>query len=265
MAYDKELSLALELAKKAGDIALKYWQSQNLNINRKADNTEVTQSDKECERMLREEIAKIFPDDGFLGEEEGESSPKKGQRRWIIDPIDGTFPYIKGLEIFATLLALEVDNEIVLGVIHAPASKETYWAQKGQGAFKNGQKIQVSKCSNLANAFMVVGAIDRLQRLGYWEIFTQLVSRTYRQKAPGDYMSFGWVFEGKADFTIETDVKAWDLAPMKIIAQEAGAIYDDLNDSDSIYSGSCLITTPALHKEIQKLFSQYSAVAKIKT
>src|ERR1700733_14138447 len=203
MSYAKELSLALDLCKRAGEIALKYWQSQNLNINRKADNSEVTQADKECERMLREEIAKIYPDDGFLGEEEGESPIKQGQRRWIIDPIDGTFNYARGLPIFSTLLALEVNGEIVLGIVHAPAMKETLWAEKGKGAFKNGQKIYVSNCSELSQAFFVAGGLNRILDLGYWSAFTELVKRTYRQKAPGDYVTFALIFEGKADIAME--------------------------------------------------------------
>ena len=138
MSYSQELALALELCQRAGVIALNYWQSENLNVNRKADNSEVTQADKECERMLRESIAKMYPEDGFLGEEEGECPAKSGQRRWIIDPIDGTYNYARGLPVFSTLLALEDNGEIVLGVVHAPAAKETYWAEKGKGAFKNG-------------------------------------------------------------------------------------------------------------------------------
>jgi histidinol-phosphatase len=261
MSYTKELSLALSICEKAGQIALKYWQSQDLNVDRKADNTEVTQADKECERMLRQEIAKVYPEDGFLGEEEGESPKRDGQRRWIIDPIDGTFNYAKGLPIFATLLALEVNDEIVLGVIHAPAMKETLWAEKGKGAFKNGQKIEVSKCNQLSEAFFTIGAISRIMDFGYWTPFTELVKKTYRQKAPGDYVSFAWVFEGKADLVMEVGLSPWDVAPMKILCQESGGIYNDLNGGDSIYTGKCLITNKYLQKDVLAICSTALPIA----
>jgi histidinol-phosphatase len=256
MPYSKELSLAIDLCQKAGEIALSYWQNQNLKIDRKADNSEVTQADKECERMLRENISKAYPDDGFLGEEEGESPAKVGQRRWIIDPIDGTYNYSKGLPIFATLLALEDNGEIVLGVVHAPAMQETLWAEKGKGAFKNGKRIHASECSQLSKAFFTVGALNRILDIGYWEIFTELVKQTYKQKAPGDYLSFALVFEGKADLVMEVGLKPWDLAPMKILTQESGAIYDDLNGGDSIYTGNCLITNSHLHKAALSVFTR---------
>jgi len=254
MPYSKEMSLALDLCQKAGAIALKYWQSQDLKIDLKADNSEVTQADKECERMLRESISKAYPNDGFLGEEEGESPAKAGQRRWIIDPIDGTFNYSKGLPIFATLLALEDGGEIVLGVVNAPAMEEILWAEKGKGAFRNGKRIHASACGELSKAFFTVGAVNRILELGYWDIFTEIVRKTYKQKAPGDYLSFALVFEGKADLVLEVGLKPWDVAPMKILAQESGAIYDDLNDGASIYTGSCLITNSVLHKELSQSF-----------
>ncbi len=260
MSYAKELSLALDICEKAGAIALKYWQSEDLNIDRKADNSEVTRADKECERMLREEITKIYPNDGFLGEEEGESVGKAGERRWIIDPIDGTFNYAKGLPVFSTLLALEVSGEIVLGVVHAPAARETLWATKGQGAFKNGKKIHVSNCRELSEAFFVAGGLSRFQDLGYWPAFTELVGKTYRQKAPGDYISFAWVFEGKADIAVEMGVKPWDLAPMKILTEESGGVYCDLNGGNSIYTGKCMITNKYLQRDVLAICSANSSV-----
>lgn len=254
MSYSNELSLALDICQKAGDLALNYWQSQDLKIDRKADNSEVTQADKECERMIREKILKAYPNDGILGEEEGESAAKSGQRRWIIDPIDGTFNFAAGLPVFATLLALEDNGEIVMGVVNAPAMKEIFWAQKGGGAFKNGQRIHVSQCTELSKAFLVAGTLNRIIDMGYWQAFTDLVAKTYRQRAPGDYLSFGLVFEGKADLVLEVGVKAWDLAPMKILAQESGGFYSDLSGGDSIYTGNCLITNGFLNNELLTIF-----------
>ena len=254
MTESNDLALAIALCQKAGTIALKYWPSgdRQLKIDHKADGSEVTQADRECERMLREQISKVYPDDGFLGEEEGESPARVGQRRWIIDPIDGTFNYSKGLPIFSTLLALEDKGEIVMGVVHAPAMQETLWAEKGSGAFKNGKRIYASDCNQLSKAFFTHGGLNRVFDKGYWPAFTNLVNSTYRQKGPGDYLSFALVFEGIADIVMEVGVKAWDLAPMKILAQECGARYSDLTGGDSIYTGSCLITNPSLYEETLK-------------
>jgi histidinol-phosphatase len=248
MNQSNELTLALALCQKAGEIAMKYWPSgdRQLKIDRKDDGSEVTQADRESERMLREEIAKVYPNDGFLGEEEGESPAQSGQRRWIIDPIDGTFNYSKGLPIFATLLALENNGEIVLGVVHAPAMKETLWAEKGGGAFKNGKRIHASTCNQLSKAFLTHGGLNRTFQKGYWPGFTNLVNQTYRQKGPGDYLSFALVFEGKADIVIEIGVNPWDVAPMKILAEESGCKYSDLSGGNSIYTGNCLITNAHL-------------------
>jgi histidinol-phosphatase len=266
MNKSNELELALGLCQKAGEIALKYWPSgdRQLKIDRKSDGSEVTQADREAERMLREQIAKIYPDDGFLGEEEGESPAQAGgQRRWIIDPIDGTFGYSKGLPIFATLLALENYGEIVMGVVHAPAMDETLWAEKGGGAFKNGKKIYTSDCNQLSKAFFTHGGLNRTLQKGYWPGFTNLVNNTYRQKGPGDYLSFAMVFEGKADIAIEIGVKAWDLAPMKILAQESGGKYSDLTGGESIYTGNCLITNGHLFEQALHCFELEPASAPV--
>ncbi len=240
---------------------MKYWPSgdRQLKIDRKSDGSEVTQADRECERMLREEISKSYPDDGFLGEEEGESKSKSGLRRWIIDPIDGTFNFSKGLPIFATLLALENDGEIVMGVVNAPAAQEMLWAEKGSGAFKNGKQIRASTCNQLSKAFFTHGGLNRVFQKGYWPGFTNLVNKTYRQKGPGDYLSFALVFEGKADIVMEVGVKPWDLAPMKILAEESGCKYSDFADGDSIYTGSCLITNPYLYEQALDCFEPKTA------
>ena len=112
------------------------------------------------------------------------------------------------------------------------------------------QKIQVSNCAELSKAFFVAGGLSRFLDLGYWSAFTELVKKTYRQKAPGDYISFGWVFEGKADIAIEIGVKPWDLAPMKILVEESGGVYNDLNGGNSIYTDKCLVTNKHLLKDV---------------
>jgi histidinol-phosphatase len=189
-----------------------------------------------------------------LGEEEGGTAVSAG-RCWIIDPIDGTYNYARGVPIFATLLALEINREIVLGVVNAPAMQETYWAEKGGGAFKNGLPIHVSNISDLAQSQLNFGDPARILKAGLWEGFSQIIQKTRRQRGFGDYLSFGTVFEGKAEATIEINVQLWDLAPMKIIAEESGGKYTDLEGKPTFSKGSCLVSNGLVHDEMLRLLT----------
>lgn len=251
----KELSFALSVARQAGDIALEHFKG-GIEAVMKSDNTPVTAADRQCERLIREAISREFPDDDILGEEEGETRGAvagQGARKWIIDPIDGTYNYARQVPVFSTLLALEQDNEIVLGVVHAPAMGETFWAQKGCGAFKNGQPIAVSTIGDIEKSQFDFGAPSRILEEGFWGGLQRIVAVTYRQRAFGDYLNFAQVFEGKAEAALEIGVKPWDLAPMKIIAEEAGGRYADLAGGASIYTGSCLVSNSILHKQFLDL------------
>lgn len=245
-----EMLFALEVCKAAGEIAMDHLR-RGLETSTKQDGTPVTQADKECERLIRAKIAEHYPADGILGEEEEEKQLGANKRRWIVDPIDGTYNYAKHIPIFATLLALEHNGKIVLGVVHAPAMIETYWAESGQGAFKNGNRINVSKCDDLSKSMLNFGGPNRILECGYWKGFTQLVKQTERQKGFGDYLGFGLVFEGKSEAMIEIGVKPWDIAPMKILVEESGGRYSDLAGGDSVYLGNCLVSNGPLHDEME--------------
>ncbi len=249
----KELQFAIAVAKKAGDVALQYFQA-GVKADMKADNTPVTVADRECEAIVRKAIAESFGQDAILGEEEG-ASGAQASRKWIIDPIDGTYNYARGVPIWALLLALEVNGEVEVGVVHAPAMNETFWAEKGGGAFRNGERIHVSKISAVAESFFVFGGPNRLAQSDLWEPLRKTIAATYRQRALGDYLNFAYVFTGKAEAALEVDVKPWDLAPMKIIAEEAGGRYSDLSGGQSIYEGSCLVSNSLVHDELLKLLS----------
>jgi histidinol-phosphatase len=253
----KELSFALNVCALAGQISMDHFQ-RGVTASAKADGTEVTVADKETERIIRSGIANTFPDDAILGEEEGETEGKKAGRKWIIDPIDGTYNYARGIPIFATLLALEVNGEVVLGVVNAPARGDMYWAERGKGAFRNGVPVKVSDCSDVSRSQFNFGALSRIRRDGYWNGFTRVVEQTYRQRGYGDYLSFAYVFEGKAEASLEMGVQPWDLAPMKIIVEEAGGRYSDLSGGNSIYTGNCLISNGRVHDPILSLLQSQS-------
>ncbi|HEY9714167.1 MAG TPA: inositol monophosphatase family protein [Chroococcales cyanobacterium] len=260
-AFSRELVFALDIVEQAGKIAMRYFQ-RGVKPDTKDDGTPVTIADRECERSIRQALAMRFPDDAILGEEEGESpgsqAGEKGdrqsgsQRKWILDPIDGTYGYARGVPIFATLLALEVDGEVVLGVVSNPAAGDTYWAEKGSGAFKNGERIYVSQIGKVEESQLNFGGLNRILKLGYWKGFTKLVEDTCRQRGMGDYLGFAQVFEGVADAHIEVGVKPWDLAPMKIIVEEAGGAYSDLSGGKSVYTGDCLISNGLVHEQFLK-------------
>lgn len=248
-----EIDFAVAIAQKAGSTALEYYH-QKTTGSMKSDNTPVTIADQKCERIIREALASSFPEDAILGEEEGESARHaSAKRKWIIDPIDGTYNFTRQVPVWSLLLALEEDGEIVLGVLNAPAMNELFWAARGQGCWKNGQQVHVSKIDKLEEVQFEFGAPDRIASDGYWNGLRRVCEHTYRQRGFGDYLNFAHVFEGKAEAAIEVGVKVWDIAPMKILVEEAGGRYTDLDGGTSIYKGSCMVSNGLVHDELLRL------------
>lgn len=249
----QELAFAIEACEEAGLVAMKYFKS-GVEMTMKPDNTPVTLADKECERLMRDAINRRFSSDAILGEEEGSSeNTGMSERKWIIDPIDGTYNFARGIPIFSILLALEDKGEITIGVIHNPSTGEIYYAEKGFGAYRNGKPIGVSRVESLEDSLFLFGGPNRILEKGYWEGFTRIIQKSYRQRALGDYLNFAYVFEGKAEATIETGLFAWDLAPMKILAEEAGGRFTDFEDSGSVYTGNCLVSNGRVHDAYLRL------------
>lgn len=251
----QELQFAVAVAEKAGAVALKYFQ-EGIEATYKSDDTPVTKADRECERLIREAIAETFPDDDILGEEEGESvahQGHKGRRKWIIDPIDGTYNYARAVPIFSTLLAFEQDGEVQIGVVVAPGMQEVYYAERGNGAFRNGKPIHVSAISDLSRSQFGFGAPSRILRDGLWDGLGRIVQATYRQRAFGDYLGFAHVFDGRAEAHLELGLKVWDVAPMQVIVEESGGRYCDLEGGRDVYRGSCLISNGLVHDQLMRL------------
>jgi histidinol-phosphatase len=261
--YGDELSFALAISAEVDAISLNYF-STGVDVVTKDDGSPVTKADKEVEAVIRKAIAKRFPEDSILGEEEGVTSGSLSaasakdqglpQRKWIIDPIDGTYNFARGIPIWSTLIALEVQSQVVLGVISAPAMREKFHGVLGGGAFKNDLPIHVSEIDSLGHALFNFGGPNRIEAAGLWANMQEVVKQTERQRGFGDYLGFSLVFEGKAEAMLEVDVKPWDLAPMKIIVEEAGGCFVDLSGGDSIYKGSCLVTNRHLMKEFKRIF-----------
>jgi len=246
---DRLVEAALTAARAAGAIALRYFRG-DVRVMRKADLTPVTQADHEAEAAIVERLRSEFPDIGFLGEEFGAQGAQS--RRWIIDPIDGTKNFVRRIPYWATLLALEEEGEVTLGVVHSPATGEIFWARRGQGAWADGVPLRVSAVDRLADAMLVHSSLNLLRELDdtkCWNGFVRLVDRTDRQRGFGDYFGYCMVAEGKAEIYAEADLKPWDVAPMKILLEEAGGRLTDFAGKPSIYTGAVRATNGLLHDE----------------
>jgi histidinol-phosphatase len=246
----RALEAAVEAARAAGAIALKYFRG-GFEVALKADDTPVTQADREAEQAIVEILRRAFPDYGVLGEEFGGSGSK--DVRWIIDPIDGTKNFVRGIALWATLIALEERGEVTVGVIHNPISGDLYTALRGDGAFLNGERIRVSDVGRLDRAALLHAGLRTLRQAGRWAQFVRLVDATERQRGFGDYVGYGLVAEGKAEIYVEVDLKPWDLAPCKLLVEEAGGRFTDLDGRPTIYTGSAVATNGHLHDAVLAL------------
>ena len=249
-ALDRALAAAVDAARAAGKIALAYYHGA-FDVTMKADLTPVTQADREAEQAIIAVLGRAFPDVGVLGEEFGAQG--SAERRWIIDPIDGTKNFVRRIPIWATLIALEDAGEIVAGVIHNPVTGDFYTARRGGGAHHNGEPIHVSDLGDLRPAYLVHAGLNLLRKTGYWDGFLRLVDATDRQRGFGDYLGYPLVAAGKAEIYLEADLKPWDLAPCKILVEEAGGRFTDFAGHPTIYTGTALATNGRLHDTVLTL------------
>ncbi|HEV8471708.1 MAG TPA: inositol monophosphatase family protein [Methylomirabilota bacterium] len=243
-ALDRALAAAVDAARAAGAVALKYFHGR-FDVTLKADHTPVTQADREAEQTIVEMLGRAFPDWGFLGEEFGAKGP--AEVRWIIDPIDGTKNFVRRIPVWATLLALEARGEIVAGVIYNPATDELCAARRGGGAFVNGERVRVSDVATLGGATLLHAGLKLYREAGLWDGLVRLVDATDRQRGFGDYLGYTLVASGRAEIYTEVDLKPWDLAPCKIVVEEAGGRFTDLAGQATIYSGTSLATNGRVH------------------
>lgn len=247
MPYSHELQIARDCAQKAGDIQLKK-QSHITTIEQKPDASPVTEVDIQCEKLIRDALLSAFPDDGFIGEETGEIAGTSG-RTWIVDPLDGTRPYIRGIHTFSILISLSVENEFVVGLVHFPAIKETYWASSGQGAFCNNQQIRVSP-TNKVSAVMgsCLGIVDKADSEDGKKLFSLIRQWDYTYGFMDAY-SYMSVASGKLDVCISLIDKPWDRAAAACIVTEAGGRYSDIAGNKTVQSSSFVISNGFLHDE----------------
>lgn len=252
--YSTDLAFALELAALADSISLPRFQAVDLRIDTKPDRTFVTDADLAVERALRERIEAERPLDGFYGEESGQA--ERGERRWILDPIDGTSNFLRGVPNWATLIALEVDGEPTVGVVSAPAFGMLWFAELGSGAWRRDmredhdpsiRRMHVSGVSDLEHASLSFQSIAQWRDEGYLDSLLSLAERVWRDRAYGDMWSYMLLAEGLVDIVAEFDVKPYDLAALAPIVREAGGTFTDINGNSTVWGGSSLATNGHLH------------------
>jgi histidinol-phosphatase len=247
--YEHERSFAIGLADRAADVAMGLFRGDGLEVRHKADLTLVTQADTSIERMLREQIEAAFPDDRILGEEEGGSHDASG-RVWILDPIDGTANFAKGIQVWGTLIALRVDGDGVLGVASAPALGERYVALAGEGATLNDAPIRVSGVADVAQAHLLLQEFRDLLRGSDREPVLRLIADSWRGRAFGDFWGHMLVARGSADLTLEPELSVWDYAAIEVIVREAGGRVSTFAGEPLRHRGSMLTTNGVLHDEV---------------
>ncbi|TVR62609.1 MAG: histidinol phosphate phosphatase [Gemmatimonadales bacterium] len=244
------LEFAVQAAQAAGALTLRHFGGRVAD-QAKADGTPVTTADQEAERILREQILARFPHDGILGEEGGHGSPGRSGRRWIVDPIDGTRAFMRGVPLYAVLVALERGGVPVLGVAHFPALGETVAAAEGQGCYRDGIRCRVNQVRHLQDAVALTSdpGFTAVSPVGPgWSRLTAQVSYT---RSWGDAYGHCMVATGRAEIMLDpAELAPWDAAPLLPILREAGGRFTDLAGNETVHGGSGLSTNGLLHSAV---------------
>ena len=255
MSGSKELTAAVNAAKEAGKIQLDGLKKlASINIEKKSDRSPVTAVDKACESRIREILLSEFPNDGFLGEETGENAGTTA-RRWIVDPLDGTRPFIRNIPTHSALIALEENGVPTVGVIHLPAMNLTCYASRGGGAFIDGEPIRVSSTSNLSEA---MGSVLGITEYAGTPLGNSLITLTRAWDYTYGFMdaySYVLLALGRLDACVNLLDKPWDCAAAACIITEAGGKFSSVNGEKTVHGGSIALTNGILHEEVLGFFT----------
>ncbi|WP_328968604.1 histidinol-phosphatase [Streptomyces sp. NBC_00239] len=255
--YDDDLRLAHELADAADAATMDRFQALDLKVETKPDMTPVSEADKAAEELIRARLQIARPGDAILGEEYGVEG--SGPRRWVVDPIDGTKNYVRGVPVWATLISLMAEGENgwrpVVGVVSAPALGRRWWASEGGGAFTGagpgqGRRIGVSKVGSLADSSFAYSSISGWEELGRLDGFLDLTREVWRTRAYGDFWPYMMVAEGSVDICAEPELSLWDMAANAIVVQEAGGRFTALDGTDGVHGGNAAASNGLLHDEM---------------
>ncbi len=254
MSHEHELTVARAVAQQAGALALEY-QAKGIEPERKADASPVTIADKESEKLIAAKLLEAFPEDGLLGEE-GATSQGSSGRRWIIDPIDGTRDFVRGNPFWSVLIGLEDSGHTVAGVAHFPVLGRTYYASRGRGAFYNDMPIHVSSKRTVDESVLLMNGLSLMHGNTLGEAIMprlmEWMQEFWAVRSFGGSLDACMVAAGQAEVWIEPKVAPWDLAPHKVILEEAGALFFTLGGESTIYGGNAIACVPALESAIKE-------------
>lgn len=252
MAFEREVAIAKLLAQEAGALALDF-QRKGVVAEAKQDESPVTAADRACEKLIVETLTREFPEDGILGEE-GANRESRNGRRWIIDPIDGTRDFVRGIPLWAVLIGFEEAGEVVAGAAHCPRQNLLLWAARGEGAWANGERIHVSDKTRQEEAICSFNGFQKAAVARLAPNLVEWLQKFWAVRSLGGAMDAMLVAQGAADVWIEPSASPWDFAPLKIITEEAGGVFRTPDGSNSIYASSAYTCTPALESCVAKFF-----------
>ncbi|HEV7904477.1 MAG TPA: inositol monophosphatase family protein [Pyrinomonadaceae bacterium] len=245
------LDFAVGLARGAGEITLRHFR-QTFTPERKADGSFVTQADREAERFIRAGIEERFSHDSVLGEEEGARAGASG-RRWIIDPIDGTYSFVHGVPLYGVLVALEIEGEAVLGVVNLPALGELVYAARGHGCFWNETRARVSTVASLGEGLLLSTDFGTCERYGFGAATRRLERAAGARRTWGDCYGHVLVATGRAEVMLDPVMNVWDCAPLLPILEEAGGTFTDWRGQRTIHGGNAISTNGLLLDPVLEL------------
>ena len=248
------MKFATELARDAGEITVRHFKGSFV-AERKADSSFVTVADRESEKYLRARIEEAFPDDAILGEEEG-AKPGKSGRRWIVDPIDGTYSFVHGVPLYGVLIGLEVDGEAILGVVNLAALNELVCAARGVGCFWNGAAARVSSTASLAEALLLATDFGNCEQHGFGRAAEILQRQVHARRTWGDAYGHVLVATGRADIMLDPIMNVWDCAPLLPILEEAGGTFTDWSGQRTIHGGNAISTNGALFESVMSVIKE---------
>jgi histidinol phosphatase-like enzyme (inositol monophosphatase family) len=245
---------AADLAWQAGKLTLHYFQT-GLTPDLKADQTPVTVADRASERLLRELIEARYPAHSILGEEEGETRPGASYR-WILDPIDGTKTFVRGVPLYAVLVGLERDGEPIVGAINLPVLDELLVAARGEGCLWNGRRARVSNVAALRDSLLLCSDAESMARYGRAAAYRRLVAATRMQRTWGDAYGYALVATGRAEVMLDPQMSIWDCAALLPVLEEAGGTFTDWSGTPTIHAGEAIATNRLVLAEVLQLVGE---------
>lgn len=253
-----DLAFASAVIDQVDNVTMERFQAEDLVVNEKPDKTKVTDADVAAEHIIRSMLGRSRSRDAILGEEEGQTGT--AARRWIIDPIDGTHNYMRGVPVWGTLLALEEEGEMVLGVVSAPSLGRRWWAGQGMGAhtgrsWNRSKQIHVSQISDVAHASLSYSSLSGWAARGQLRSFLRLHQNCWRTRGYGDFWSYMMVAEGVVDIACEPELELYDMAALVPIVTEAGGTFTSLDGEPGPWGGHALATNGPLHDEVLEILN----------